>query len=225
MQCTLCAVENSPDSTYCQGCGSRLFAVCPECDRRNLGSAMFCGGCGIRLPADPPCRSTFGVRAEGALLERKQATVFFADIVRSTELVAGLDPEEAAVRLQPALTLMQDAVEKFGGTVAQVLGNADIRFGLPKAHEAHAVLACSAALFLQSSISESNGLPLRIGLHSGTVLAAVNIDPSKQLPKGEVIHLANRVQAAAEAGKIFISGDCYRLIKNYTMRASLEVTL
>jgi hypothetical protein len=38
--------------------------------------------------------------------ERKQVTVLFADIKGSTELIAGLDPEEARTLLDPALRLM-----------------------------------------------------------------------------------------------------------------------
>ena len=35
--------------------------------------------------------------------ERKQVTVLFADLKGSTELIAGLDPEEARQLLDPAL--------------------------------------------------------------------------------------------------------------------------
>src|SRR6266700_3323135 len=42
--------------------------------------------------------------------ERKQVTVLFADIKGSTELIAGLDPEEARTLLDPALRLMMHAV-------------------------------------------------------------------------------------------------------------------
>lgn len=55
--------------------------------------------------------------------ERKQVTVFFADIKGSTELIEGFDPEEARKLLDPALQLMMEAVHRYEGTVNQVLGD------------------------------------------------------------------------------------------------------
>jgi len=49
--------------------------------------------------------------------ERKQITVLFADIQGSTELIAGLDPEEARQILDPVLHLMMDAVHRYEGYV------------------------------------------------------------------------------------------------------------
>jgi class 3 adenylate cyclase len=49
--------------------------------------------------------------------ERKQVSVFFADIKDSTSLIEGLDPEAAQQLLDPAIHLMMDAVHRFEGTV------------------------------------------------------------------------------------------------------------
>ena len=78
--------------------------------------------------------------------ERKQVTVLFADLKGSTELIEGLDPEEARTLLDPALHVMMDAVHRYEGTVNQVLGDGIMAlFGAPVAHEDHAVRACYAA--------------------------------------------------------------------------------
>ena len=45
--------------------------------------------------------------------ERKQVTVLFADLKGSTELIQGLDPEEARQLLDPALHVMMDAVHRY----------------------------------------------------------------------------------------------------------------
>jgi hypothetical protein len=83
--------------------------------------------------------------------ERKQVTVLFADLKGSTELIAGLDPEEARKLLDPALHLMIEAVHRFEGTVNQVLGDGIMAlFGAPVAHEDHAVRACYAGLAMQA---------------------------------------------------------------------------
>jgi class 3 adenylate cyclase len=109
--------------------------------------------------------------------ERKQVTVFFADIKDSTRLIEGLDPEAAQQLLDPAIHLMMDAVHRFEGTVNQVLGDGiTALFGAPIAHEDHALRACYAALALQSTIRtyaeevrRTHGmlLQLRVGLNAG----------------------------------------------------------
>jgi Adenylate and Guanylate cyclase catalytic domain len=85
--------------------------------------------------------------------ERKQVTIFFADIKDSTRLIEGLDPEAAQQLLDPAIYLMMEAVHRYEGTVNQVMGD-DIMalFGAPLAHEDHALRVCYAALALQSAI-------------------------------------------------------------------------
>jgi hypothetical protein len=44
--------------------------------------------------------------------ERKQVTVLFADLKGSTELIEGLDPEDARALLDPALHRMMEAVHR-----------------------------------------------------------------------------------------------------------------
>src|SRR5215470_6515478 len=85
--------------------------------------------------------------------ERKQVTVLFADLKSSTELIEGLDPEEARQRLDPALHIMMDAVHRYEGTVNQTMGDGIMAlFGAPVAHEDHAVRACYAALAMQAAM-------------------------------------------------------------------------
>ena len=107
--------------------------------------------------------------------ERKQVTVFFADIKDSTRLIEGLDPEAAQQLLDPAIHCMMDAVHRFEGTVNQVLGDGIMAlFGAPIAHEDHALRACYAALALQSTVRpyaeevrrrHGMALQLRVGLN------------------------------------------------------------
>src|ERR1700704_266345 len=112
--------------------------------------------------------------------ERKQVTVLFADLKGSTELIEGLDPEEARRLLDPALHIMMEAVHRYEGTVNQVLGDGIMAlFGAPVAHEDHAVRACYAALAIQAAmrryaeeVRRSHGLEMqaRVGLNSGEVV-------------------------------------------------------
>ncbi|HXD42771.1 MAG TPA: adenylate/guanylate cyclase domain-containing protein [Ramlibacter sp.] len=139
----------------------------------------------------------------------------FADIVGSTELVAHLDPEQAMDLLRPAVLRMRASVERFGGTVVRTLGDGVMAvFGVPRALEGHALLACEAALHMQEAFKASpDGLSIRIGLHSGQVAS----DPEDAHgghgggAHGVTIHLASRVVALAEPGGICLTQACRTL--------------
>jgi class 3 adenylate cyclase len=140
----------------------------------------------------------------------------FADIVDSTEQIAQLAPEQAMHRLQPAITLMCDAVERFGGTVMRTLGDGVMAlFGAPAELDGHARLACESALHMQSEFARGDsGLSIRVGLHSGHVAC----DPQRPdgrtrgLAHGLTIHLASRVQSLASPGGVAITHDCHSLV-------------
>src|ERR1700740_3270900 len=108
MRCPACEHDNPGSNAYCERCAAPPPAACVQCGHTNSPSAQFCGACGASLEANPqPGRS--GKDAQPIQGERKQATILFADIVGSTQLVAGLDPEEAIARLRPTLQLMSNA--------------------------------------------------------------------------------------------------------------------
>jgi hypothetical protein len=112
--------------------------------------------------AEPPPHLATKILTSRAALEgeRKQVTVLFADIKGSTELIQGLDPEEARHLLDPALHAMMGAVHRYEGTVNQVLGDGIMAlFGAPVAHEDHAARACYAALAMQAAPLWRGGAP------------------------------------------------------------------
>src|ERR671937_464159 len=141
--------------------------------------------------------------------ERKQATVLFADLKGSTELIRDLDPEAAQTLLDPALQRMMDAVHRFEGTVNQVLGDGIMAlFGAPVAHEDHAVRACYAGLAMQAAlrryaeeVRRSHGLEMqmRVGLNSGEVVVrAIGNDLHMDYSAvGQTTHLAARMEQLA----------------------------
>ncbi len=64
--------------------------------------------------------------------ERKFASVLFADIVKSSAMVSGRDPEQANDLLMPVLQLLINSAHQFGGTVTLVLGDGImVVFGAP----------------------------------------------------------------------------------------------
>jgi class 3 adenylate cyclase len=105
--------------------------------------------------------------------ERKLATVLFADLVGSTELAGGQDPERVRAILDRFYDAMAAEVERAGGTVEKFAGDAVMAaFGAPVAHEDDAERALHVALRMQRRMGELFGgrLALRIGVNTGDVV-------------------------------------------------------
>jgi class 3 adenylate cyclase len=162
----------------------------------------------------PPGRLTERVLQQD---ERKNATILFADIVGSTSRVSNRDPEVALELLRPALNLLSEAVQRYGGTVNRVTGDGLMAlFGAPFSDEEHALGACCAALEMQTALTRSGlGLELRIGIHSGEIvvhpLRVGNLETVDAA--GEAVHLAARLQQAASAGSTWISDATFALAR------------
>lgn len=222
MECQACHTANPDSNRFCESCGSALTFKCAACGFDCTSTARFCGGCGTSLNRAPVAAP--GPRNPGAVSEPstgwgelKQATVLFADIVSSTEQIAQLDPEEAMDRLKPAVMLMCESVERFGGTVMRTLGDGVMAlFGVPKALEGHARLACEAALHMQAAFLENpQGFSIRVGLHSGLVASDPHAaDGGKGGgAHGLTIHLASRVVGVAPPGGVTITEACYSQVR------------
>ncbi|MCW5650149.1 MAG: AAA family ATPase [Ramlibacter sp.] len=215
MQCPACAAANPGTNRFCESCGGSLTQICAACGYECGPAARFCGGCGSALkqtsPLQPPAApaSSWG--------ELKLATILFADIVSSTEHIAGLDAEQAMEHLRPAIARMCGAIESFGGTVVRTLGDGVMAvFGVPRALEGHASLACEAALAMQDAFKgHQSRFAIRVGLHSGQVAS----DPQSADAgigggiHGQAIHLASRVVALAEPGGVCLTSACLALVR------------
>jgi class 3 adenylate cyclase/tetratricopeptide (TPR) repeat protein len=160
--------------------------------------------------------------------ERKQVTVLFADVVGSTRLIEGLDPEQAAARLSPALEAMMAAVHRYEGTVNKLQGDGIMAlFGAPLAHEDHALRACYAALAMQEDMPRVlAGDLIRVGLHSGEVVVrSIRNDLSMDYDAiGPTVHLASRMEQLAAPGTIRLTRDTCRLVEGFVEVSPLGPT-
>jgi class 3 adenylate cyclase/tetratricopeptide (TPR) repeat protein len=148
--------------------------------------------------------------------ERKQITILFADIKGSTSIVADLDPEQADLRLRPALHAMIKAVHRYEGTINRVQGDGIMAlFGAPLAHEDNAVRAAFAALDMQNAIQDMSDpdIAIRVGLHAGEVVVqAIHNDLSVNYEAiGPSVHLAARMEQMAPPGTIYCTASVARL--------------
>ena len=136
---------------------------CPHCAHRNARDAEKCAGCGRSLTAAK------GAAPQGPAAERRNLTVFFADIAGSTALAEKLDPEDLRVLFTKYQSDCVEIVQRYEGHVAQFLGDGVLAyFGYPAAHEDDASRAVRAALEILARIAgaapEENRPQVRIGI-------------------------------------------------------------
>jgi class 3 adenylate cyclase len=136
-------------------------------------------------------------------VERKVATVLFADLVGSTEL-GEQDPERTRALLDRFYTAMADEVERAGGTVEKFAGDAVMAaFGAPAALEDHAERALHAALAMQNRVGEiDRRLELRIGVNTGDVV--VDEQAKSSFVTGDAVNVCARLEQNAEPGEILV---------------------
>jgi len=251
MQCPRCRLNNRDEARFCRACGTAVRPVCSVCGSNLTAESRYCDNCGSPSAGvaagqivSPPLASPYFPAAASAGKtifssdtalegERKQVTVLFSDVQGSTEHIADRDPEEARRLLDPILQRMMEAVDRYEGTVNQVMGDGiQALFGAPIAYEDHAVRACYAALKMQELIKSyaeelrrTEGLPLqiRVGLNSGEVLvrslgSELHTNYSAH---GETTHVAARMEQMAIPGTVLISSRTFQLAEGYVLTQPL----
>jgi class 3 adenylate cyclase len=184
--------------------------------------ARFCPECGRAVGAAPgPAGYTPAHVSEQILAvrgavegERKQVSVLFCDIVRSSALAAELGPEGFHLVIDRFFRVALAEVHRYEGTVNQFLGDGFMAlFGAPIAHEDHARHAVLAAL----GIAAQSEVPVRIGINSGLVVVGTIGDDLRvdYTAFGDTTVLAARLQAAAAPGAVLVSQQTAELVRGY----------
>ncbi|MFY1669896.1 adenylate/guanylate cyclase domain-containing protein [Plantactinospora sp. WMMB334] len=175
---------------------------CASCDAGTPPDARFCPSCGSPVaPATPAA-------------ERKLVTVVFCDLVGSTALSEALDPETLRVVTLRYFAAMREQIERYGGTVEKYIGDAVMAvFGVPVMHEDDASRAVAATLGMREALAALNAeiepalgvrLRVRIGVHTGPVVAGTEISTRQALVSGRAVNVAARLQQHAGEGEILI---------------------
>ncbi len=185
---------------------------CGACGEENPPRARFCLACAMPLAA---------VVAGGS---RRTVTILFADIVGSTELAAGFDAEAWRGVQDHYFAVLRSVIERHGGTVEKFIGDAVMAvFGWPTLHEDDALRAVRAASELGGSLDALNdelvargadSISLRVGLHTGEVLAADGDHRGGALVTGDAVNVAARLQQAAAPGEVLMGGETARMVRD-----------
>lgn len=189
------------------------MAACAHCDAQNPDTARFCAACGSPLP----------LRADVPLEVRKTVTVLFCDVQGSTSFGEQQDPEQVRRVLSRYYEVARDVLERHGGTVEKFVGDAVMAvFGVPVLHEDDALRALRAAVDLRDGIDSLNEdlehtygvrIAVRIGVNSGEVIAGDTIR-GHSFAAGDAVNVAQRLEAAAEAGEILIGAITHSLARD-----------
>jgi class 3 adenylate cyclase/tetratricopeptide (TPR) repeat protein len=153
------------------------------------------------------------------------------------ELIEDLDPEEARAIVDPALKLMMEVVQRYGGYVAQSTGDGIFAlFGAPVAHEDHPQRALYAALRMQEDLKRYSDrirtegrLPIqaRVGVNTGEVVVrsiTTGEGRTEYAPVGHSTGIAARMQALAPIGSIAATEQVRKLCEGYFVFNSLGPT-
>jgi class 3 adenylate cyclase len=153
-------------------------------------------------------------------------TVLFSDIQGFTKIAEEMNPEVLIDELDKFFFYFDSVVEKFGIEKIKTIGDAYMcAGGIPEKNRTNPVEVILAALEMKAYMnklketSELEGMKywdIRIGIHTGTVVAGVV--GQKKLSYdiwGDTVNTASRMESSGEAGKINISGTTYEFVKDF----------
>lgn len=159
--------------------------------------------------------------------ERRQLTVMFADLVGSTTLSESIDPEELRDLMRSYRTVCDEAVKRFGGHIAQYLGDGVLAFfGYPDAREDAAEASIRAGLEIQRLLAErvaDERIQARIGIHTGLVVTD-ETDTDSGGVLGSATNVAARIEAVAKSGSVVVSEATLALCRGSFITRNLGET-
>jgi class 3 adenylate cyclase/tetratricopeptide (TPR) repeat protein len=176
----------------------------------------------------PPAASAPAAIAAASEAERRQLTVMFCDLVGSTALSTGMDPEDLRDVIASYQNRCSAAIRHYDGFVAKYMGDGIlVYFGYPRAHEDEAERSVRAGLDIVDAMAELNAtvprppgveLAVRIGIASGPVIVGDQIGEgtaSETAVVGETPNLAARLQALAQPNQIVVSASTRAMLGDH----------
>ncbi len=162
-----------------------------------------------------------------------EVSVLFTDFVNFTSISEKMGVEELLAELNANFTAFDQIMEKHGLEKIKTIGDAYLAVsGLPLKNEQHAQNAVAAALDIIAFVEERkkqvpNGLGIRIGIHSGSLIAGiVGVKKFAYDIWGDTVNTAARMEQSSEPGKVNISNTTFDLVKtefNCEHRGKLSV--
>jgi class 3 adenylate cyclase len=151
----------------------------------------------------------------------EDATVLFADLVGFTVLSGTLSPEKVVEMLNETFRQFDDLAERHDLEKIKTIGDAYmVAGGLPERREGHVEAVAQMALDMLGVVRQletPNGVPLelRIGIHTGPVVAGV-IGKKKFSYDlwGDTVNTASRMESHGETGRVQVTEAVYERLKH-----------
>jgi class 3 adenylate cyclase len=152
-------------------------------------------------------------------------TIMFTDFKGFTRLAEASEPRALINDLSQYFSAFDEIIERHNLEKLKTIGDAYMcAGGLPEENRTHPVDACLAALEIQEFMARVNRqrekmrMPpweLRIGLHTGPVMAGV-VGKKKFTYDiwGDAVNVAARMESSGEAGRISLSESIYQRVKD-----------
>ena len=169
--------------------------------------------------------------------ERRLVTALFADISGFSELTDRVDTEELLEVIDPVVSALSNVVGRYGGVVEKYAGDAILAlFGAPVAHDDDAARALRTAEAMHRELAAllpelgpaAANLRLHIGVNSGHGIGRL-LGSDVRLDYGvlgDVVVLAQRLEAAAPPGETYVGEATYELTRaQFELEALGELTV
>jgi predicted ATPase/class 3 adenylate cyclase/GAF domain-containing protein/tRNA A-37 threonylcarbamoyl transferase component Bud32 len=155
----------------------------------------------------------------------EEVTILFTDFVGFTKITENLTPDELIEGLNQCFLAFDEIVEKNKLEKIKTIGDSYMcASGVPAPNADHAMNAVRAGLQIQSfidkwnqqrSLSGKEPWPLRLGIHSGPVIAGVvGMRKFAYDIWGDAVNIASRLESSGEGGRVNISSSTYMLVKD-----------
>lgn len=162
---------------------------------------------------------------------RKLVTVVFSDVVESTALGEGLDPERLRSVLGRYFEAMSQVLERHGGSVEKYIGDAVMAvFGVPTVHEDDALRAVRAAEEMGERLARLNEelerdagvvLAARTGVNTGEVVVGGGRLGGASVT-GRAVNIAKRLEQAAQPGEVLLGDQTWEHVRDAVRCEQLE---
>ncbi|KAG5345676.1 GCY8E cyclase, partial [Acromyrmex heyeri] len=159
-------------------------------------------------------------------------SILFSDVVTFTEICSRISPMEVVSMLNAMYSLFDTLTERNRVYKVETIGDAYmVVSGAPVKENDHADRVCDMALDMVEAITDlkdrstGNHLQIRVGIHSGAVVAGiVGLKMPRYCLFGDSVNTAARMEATSQAMQIHISQSTQELLSpSYKVKEREEI--
>lgn len=162
----------------------------------------------------------------------EEATILFSDIVNFTKMVKTMSADKVVSMLDEIFTEFDLIADRYGLEKIKTMGDSYMVVGgIPEARADHCEAIADMAIRMQQVMHDKyfqkyKGIKLRIGIHSGSVIAGV-IGKRKFTYDlwGDSVNIASRMESQCIENKIQVTQEVYERLKdryNFEYRGDIE---